>query len=267
MNLLVLTLLLADPVRSDVVGLIRGGKAGDLPTAVALTLKDDKFKEIFCGGTILSKKIILTAAHCMDAIKDDDNLNVDNLEVVAGDPKLFNYRRGQKGFEKIFSVRRAVVHPNYDKEMNGNYAWDLAILELNEDIDFESNPRIDVAHLPPPEVILTGQKITVGGWGRTVGLPEQIFNLSVIQVPVNHPETCEDNFGDEFVKENMFCAGDKTKTACEGDSGSGATISVNDKTYLLGVVSFGVDESCRVMAGFQKIGPSLPWIFMETGLT
>ena len=135
------------------------------------------------------------------------------------------------------SVKKTVIHPNYDKKRSQNFAWDLAILEVNEEIYIEPNTRIQSARLPPPELILTRHKIKAGGWGKTVATLEQVSTLSVIKVPVNHQKTCEGKFGDEFVKENMFSAGDKHATACKGDSGSGATLVVNDNTFLVGVVS------------------------------
>ena len=242
-------------------------KKENFPTTVAFTLKNDVDKEIFCSGTILSRKIILTAAQCLDSIKDDaGNLNVNNLMVVAGEENLLNYRSnfkfGEQGFEQIFSVKRAVIHPHYKQERNENYVWDLAIVEVNEEINTKQNTHIQAAQLPPKELILTGQRITFGVWEKT---PEHNSMLNLIQAHVNPQEICEEYYGAEFDPKNMFCAGDKTTT--DDTKGSGATIDVNEKTFLIGIVNFYINKNCQNTIGFQKIGTSLPWIFMETGLT
>jgi len=242
---------------------IRGGSKDSLTTAVALTLKDDSKKEVFCSGNILSSSFIATAAHCMDKIKDRaGHLNVENLEVLAGEANLWNYRRGEKGFEEIFSVKRATLHPHFNKEKNGNMVWDLALLELNEEMDLESTQRMEAAVLPPPELRLAGREITVGGLRQTDGVPgRQIFDLQAINITVHPQEICEGKYPDSFITENMFCAGAKGTTAYRGDSGSSALLHTNGKIFLLGVVSYGLDT--RV---FSSIGKSLPWIFKETGL-
>ena len=249
---------------------IRGGTKDSLTTIVALTLKDDITKEVFCSGNILSKTFIATAAHCMDKIKDKaGNLNVENLEVVAGEANLLNYRRGGTGLEEIFSVKRAIVHPHYNKEKNGNMVWDLALLELNKEMDLDSNQRMEATVLPPPELRLTGREITVGGWGQTDGFQtgkRQIFDLQVINITVHPQEICEGKYLDSFITENMFCAGAKDTTACPGDSGSGALLHANGKIFLLGVVSYGFDGNCQDKTVFHSLGKSLPWIFKETGL-
>ena len=147
-------------------------------------------------------------------------------------------------------------------------AWDLALLELNEDMDLESKQRMEAAKLPPPELRLTGREITVGGWGQTDGiLGRQIFDLQVINITVHPHDVCEAKYPDSYIKEHMFCAGTMDTNGCSGDSGSGALLHANGKKILLGVVSYGLDRTCRENATvFITLGKSLPWIFKKTGL-
>ena len=242
---------------------ILGATKDSLTTVVALTMKDDVKKQVFCSGNILSKTFIATAASCMDKIKDEDgNLNVEILEVVAGKAKMLNYKRDEKDLEEKFSVKRAIVHPHYDKEKNGNMVWDLALLELTEEMDLESKQWMEAAVLPPSELRLTGREVTLGGWGQSDGIPDlQVTNITVLS-----DEICERKYQDSFDKENMFCAGTSDTTECHGDSGSGALLYVNGKIFLLGVVSFGHDSKCRGKVVFLSVGKNLPWIFKETGL-
>src|SRR5215208_3795732 len=79
----------------------------------------DAFDEQFCGGTLIDKDSVLTAAHCLLKPKPD------KLEVVVGRTAL-NQNRGQ-----LRSVSRRFIHPRY----NGNgYGYDAAILKLSRPV-------------------------------------------------------------------------------------------------------------------------------------
>ena len=57
----------------------------------------------FCGGTILSRKTILTASHCTIGLKES------TLKVVVGDHNFDN-----KDGEREYRVCRKIEHPNYN---------------------------------------------------------------------------------------------------------------------------------------------------------
>merc|ERR1712142_1276018 len=58
------------------------GKDEAMATAVALVKRDENNRWVlFCGGSILTKKKILTAGQCLEAFQNDD---YQKLRVVAG---------------------------------------------------------------------------------------------------------------------------------------------------------------------------------------
>src|ERR687890_743876 len=82
---------------------------GKYPFMAALLDKrrpGEAFDEQFCGGTLIDKDSVLTAAHCLV------NPKPDKLQVVVGRTVL-NQHRGQ-----LRSVSRRFIHPRY----NGNGA-------------------------------------------------------------------------------------------------------------------------------------------------
>ena len=104
---------------ASVSPLIVGGTAvpnGNYPFIAALLDKrrpGDAFDELFCGGTLIDKDSVLTAAHCLV------NPKPDKLQVVVGRTAL-NQNRGQ-----LRSVSRRFIQPRY----NGN-GYDAAVLKL-----------------------------------------------------------------------------------------------------------------------------------------
>jgi V8-like Glu-specific endopeptidase len=63
----------------------------------------DAFDELFCGGTLIDKDSVLTAAHCLV------NPKPDKLQVVVGRTAL-NQNGGQ-----LRSVSHRFIHPRYNK--------------------------------------------------------------------------------------------------------------------------------------------------------
>ena len=216
-----------DSDRSDddreVEGLARGGDQELMPTAVALIKKDDISKQVFCSGTIIAVDKILTAAHCLK--EGEGESDVKNIRVVAGEGDLIAKKTGVKSKAKEFDVKKALIHPHYNPETNGNRVWDIAIIELTEAMDIETNPYLMIATLPPPEIPVLGREIKVGGWGKTTQYNEGSPVHNVIQVKIEPHEVCEASFGkDQYISENMFCAGKRMTTVCEG-GGAGAALS------------------------------------------
>lgn len=83
----------------------------DFPYQVAL----ESQRQLICGGSIISDRYILTAAHCLDGVK------IPGLQVRAG--STFLQTDGE-----IRKVKKSNIHENYNS-LNSDY--DAAILEVN----------------------------------------------------------------------------------------------------------------------------------------
>merc|ERR1712210_345581 len=86
-----------------------------------------------CGGTIVNKKFVVTAAHCWDS-------RFTNLRVIVGEHSICD---GINEGGKVINVKKGTMHPNYNKKTMDN---DIAVLELSEELTFTD--KIKPACLP-----------------------------------------------------------------------------------------------------------------------
>lgn len=178
-----------------------------------------------CGGSIIDKDHILTAAHCVDG------LSADRLRIRAG-----SNQHASGG--KLVKVAKIMQHSEFDAKTIKN---DIAVLKLASSLDFGST--ISAVELPSsaddtPQV---GTRCSVTGWGSTSAGGGSIpSNLLVAYVDIVDHEKCVKEYVDRHeVDDSMICAGVKFggKDACQGDSG-GPLVDASSKKQV-GVVSWG----------------------------
>ncbi|XP_068124183.1 coagulation factor X [Hyperolius riggenbachi] len=202
-------------------------KFGECPWQAVLTNENN---EPFCGGTILSRQFILTAAHCMNHTR--------RFQVVVGE---MNTRRSE-GFEAIHKVDKTILHPKFVK---ATFDFDIAVVKLREAINYTDN--IIPACLPEPDfadqVLMNEKQAMVSGFGRLHERGAQATKLQMLYVPYVSRQICKES-SKGSITENMFCAGyDKeVKDACQGDSGGPHVTPFKDIYFVTGIVSWG--EGC-----------------------
>ncbi|ESO81912.1 hypothetical protein LOTGIDRAFT_135638 [Lottia gigantea] len=89
--------------------------------------------------------------------------------------------------------------------------------------------------------------------------------LQELQVNVSSVSTCRSLYGTR-VSDRQVCAGNGTKQACMGDSGSPLSCNINGIWYVVGVVSWGDDNCVGRPSVFTRISQFIPWIQQQTGL-
>lgn len=189
----------------DIKPLIINGNtsySGQFPWHAALFYLSEKKFSYICGGSLLSKNIILTAAHCVTILGSTQPISQNNLTVVLGKYILNEYSTK----EQSFKVKEIIVHQDFDSD---SFYSDISILKLERNCEFSiyiSPICLDERQGLNSVVKKIG---LVPGWGFTEN--ERLADeLSYISMPVVPYEQCiwsNPNFYGRFTSDKSFCAG------------------------------------------------------------
>ncbi|KAL1124562.1 hypothetical protein AAG570_001186 [Ranatra chinensis] len=187
-------------------------------------------RSIVCGGTILTQKHVMTAAHCPFQYPGE------SLTVVIGEHDQLE--DVSKSGAEIIDVAKSIIHEKYDDE---TLHYDIALLVLARSVQFTQ--LVGPACLPTNNINVINEYVKVLGWGRlqTGGATSPVLlkvNLRVIPLKL-----CIDNYIRPIEDKNPFqmCTYLRSKDSCQGDSG-GPVLWLDPETNrytVVGVVSYG----------------------------
>jgi secreted trypsin-like serine protease len=115
-----------------------------------------------CGGTILNRKFVLTARHCVDSI-DEFNTPPTDVSVFAGLHDVCGQTSNDSNVQKRRVKRVVVILSGEFSFVKTSFENDIALVELSEPLKFDQT--VQPACLPNSDVV-SGQLTWVSGWGR-----------------------------------------------------------------------------------------------------
>ncbi|XP_051742267.1 trypsin [Ctenopharyngodon idella] len=203
----------------------------------------------FCGGSLINKDWVLSAAHCFQS-------------TTASNIKIYLGRQQQSGSnpnEISRTVTQVITHPSYSTTTQNN---DIALLRLSSSVTFTNYIR-PVCLAAAGSVFGGGTKSWITGWGKLnfadTSLPS---TLQEVQIPVVSNSDCKTAYG-SVITSNMLCAGvnEGGKDSCQGDSG-GPMVNKNDSLWIQsGIVSFGRDCGLPKFPGvYTRVSEYQSWI-------
>ncbi|KAL7547282.1 hypothetical protein ACHAWF_010604 [Thalassiosira exigua] len=234
---------------------------GRIPTSAyqssfAVSLLDSDGNH-FCGGTMLTRDSILTAAHCSNAATGKGPITV-----VIGRLRLSDESKGEK-----IRVRTERVHPQYSVQKSTiQWDYDFCIMLLRRPtrmnvriLDLNSDRRVPRA----------GSLVTAYGWGDTdknldvVALSDTLRFANLRTVSNSECDATTGTYGAYAVSyqgrvhANMMCAKNRKRDSCQGDSG-GSLVYGN---RLVGITSWGVGCNMRGFPGvYARVSSAIKWI-------
>merc|ERR1712055_168796 len=244
---------------------IVGGKEvnpkNKLPYQVLVSPCNKEGRCLMCGGTILNKRYVVTAAHCLYGGNDQMTLKGGaTFRVMLGE---HDHCKSTSSFVLASAVHK---HPKFDLN-NPSGDNDIAILKLSKDLTFSD--KIKPVCLPTSATKdYSGKASTVSGWGGTkaytplkpVDQPRQCaLKEAIVEILKTSSTKCSNFLGDSS-STTMLCAWAKGKDACQGDSGGPLTVAENGKYVLLGVVSYGSGCATEQPGVYARVQGFLPWM-------
>jgi len=249
---------------SDLSKFVHGGKIaeeGQFPFLVSfVNVIRAGYIDNFCGGVIITRRHILTAAHCLDTITEDE-ITDGKIDVRIGAVNILSREK----FRNRAEIEEIIIHEQYRKSAVRfvNPVNDIAIVRLARDV---TSSKVVPVCLPE-----TGfqPQATVAGWGSTEFSTKSVSQLRYARIKIFEPSECKAAYAAVTslvsITDNMLCAGDQIVDTCNGDSGGPLLWYENGRYVVGGIVSFGPKSCAHTIPGvFTKVKNYLDWIRKNT---
>ena len=219
---------------------IVGGIEVDPPFKYPFIVNMARFNQLeFCGGSLISPTVVLTAAHC----------DKPGTYVWIGRHDLRDRDEWDKASQSYEVVDKAYSTPKWDSATNDN---DIMLMLLDRPVDVSKFPPILLDDgLLTEDVETDGIRVTAMGWGATEWQGRRSSTLREVTITGFPRDICNGAaMYDGLITSNMLCAATFGKDSCQGDSGGPLIASVEEQRFRpdldtgepvqVGVVSWGL---------------------------
>ncbi|XP_038949768.1 mast cell protease 8 isoform X1 [Rattus norvegicus] len=247
------------PVNTEGGEIIWGteSKPHSRPYMAFIKFYDSNSEPHHCGGFLVAKDIVMTAAHC----------NGRNIKVTLGAHNIKKQENTQ-----VISVVKAKPHENYDRDSHFN---DIMLLKLERKAQL--NGVVKTIALPrSQDWVKPGQVCTVAGWGRLANCTSS-NTLQEVNLEVQKGQKCQD-MSEDYNDSIQLCVGNPSEGKATGKENGRAksswpegrtqpsrdTLGDSGGPFVCDGVAQGI-VSYRLCTGtlprvFTRISSFIPWI-------
>ncbi|XP_039483790.1 coagulation factor IX isoform X2 [Drosophila santomea] len=207
--------------------------------------------EVQCGGSLITNRFVLTAAHCIV----DSNMSVRLGEYDTQNPRK-DCNRGVCVL-RVYTVEVDLKFVHSDNR--DEYKYDIGLLRMKTAVQYSDYVR-------PICFLVNGHlqestSFNITGWGITNN-KHTSQTLQTAMVYNVDPELCSKKFMNE-VDESQICASNENRDACSGDSGGplSAQIARDGRllTFQYGIISYG-SKKCNSHTVYTNVTYYREWI-------
>ncbi|XP_020800830.1 melanization protease 1-like [Drosophila serrata] len=234
--------------------------------SMALLFLDDAMEHCRCGGSLITKRFVLTAAHCLVMCPRRNEIKVRLGEHTLTTSQDCSVVRGQRICAppvENFNVEKIILHEEFSffKQIN-----DIALLQLSQNVIPNIHIRPICLPLTPDLLVHTsilGQSYIATGWGY---MDQGQLSDALLEISIKSYQ-CPSR----YVNQSILCSNGHIQDTCKGDSGgpllSKTSFFGSDRYVQFGVISHG-SWTCGQGAGayFTKVPPFMPWIIKKIAI-
>ncbi|MFN2612505.1 MAG: serine protease [Solirubrobacterales bacterium] len=222
-------------------------------------------RQLYCGGSLIRPRVVLTAAHCVLAPSPYATHDGSDDVVLAG---ATDWTDQAQGFED--RIAAFFVNPGYNGLPGSG---DAAILILDNPVPSAYATPIKLAGPDEGPLWRAGKRATVSGYGSSSEGGPSSRVLKSATIPILKDSYCNSVYPGIFSASTLVCAGftGGGTDACQGDSGGPLTVHARggDGGFVrqVGIVSFGAGcARANAPGAYARVGANPLRAFVQAAV-